>query len=84
MELLRKWKGAVPEDPEDARKRQLLEEYYMAREALRRSRVAFEAVSDPDLISACIYELNAAQSRCSYLLQRLRELGAEETVGTIH
>ena len=83
MELLRKWKGTVPEDPEDARKKKLLEEYYEAREALRRSRVAFEAVSDPELISACIFELNAAQSRCSYLLQRLREIGAEEPVGTV-
>ena len=83
MELLRKWKGAVPEDPEDARKKKLLEEYYEAREALRRSRVAFEAVSDPELISACIFELNAAQSRCSYLLQHLREIGAEEPVGTV-
>jgi hypothetical protein len=51
---------------------------------LRRSRAAFEAVSDPDLISACIFDLNAAQSRCSYLLQRLREMDVEELVGMIH
>ncbi len=84
MERLRRWMGTIPEDPEETRKKKLLEEYYQAREALRRSRVAFEAVSDPELISACIFELNAAQSRCSYLLQRLREIGVEEPVGTIH
>lgn len=84
MELLQKWMGKVPEDPEEARKKQLLEDYYRAREELRRSRAAFEAVTDPALISACIYDLNAAQSRCSYLLQCLRECGAEEPVGVIH
>ena len=84
MGLLQKWKGKAPEDPEEARRRQLLEDYYRAREELRRSRAAFEAVTDPALISACIYDLNAAQSRCSYLLQQLRENGAEEPVGVIH
>ncbi len=84
MELLRRWMGAKPEDPEETRKKKLLKEYYEAREALRRSRAAFESVSEPELISACIYDLNAAQSRCSYLLQKLRESDVEEPVGTIH
>ena len=83
MDLLQKWMGKDVENPEELRKKRLLEEYYQAREALRRSRAAFEAVSDPDLISACIYDLNAAQSRCSFLLKCLRDMGAEETVGTV-
>jgi hypothetical protein len=84
MELLQKWMGKAKEDPKTLQKKKLLEEYYEARESLRRSRAAFEAVSDPDLISACIFDLNAAQSRCSYLLQRLREMDVEEPVGMIH
>lgn len=84
MALLEKWMGKGPEDAEELQKKKLLTEYYAAREELLRSRAAFEAVTDPALISACIYDLNAAQSRCSYLLQCLRANGAEEPVGTTH
>lgn len=83
MVLLQRWMGKEEENPEELRRKRLLEEYYQAREALRRSRAAFEAVSDPDLISACIYDLNAAQSRCSFLLKCLRENGVEDAVGTV-
>ena len=84
MGLLHQWIGAAPEKQEDVQRKRLQEEYYRACEELRRSRAVFEAVTDPDLISACIYDLNAAQSRCSYILQRLREFEAEEPVGGIH
>lgn len=84
MGFLHQKMSTAPEKAKELQRKQLLEDYYRAREDLRRSRAAFEAVTDPELISACIYDLNAAQSRCSYLLQRLREIGMEEPVGSIH
>lgn len=73
MQILSRFMGKeTPTEAETARKK-LLEEYADAQRQLRRSRASFEAVTDPDLISACIYEVNAAQSRCSFLLGLIRE-----------
>lgn len=73
MQILSRFGAKENQDQEESRKKKLLDEYYAAQAQLRRSRAAFESVTDPDLISACIYEVNAAQSRCSFLLTRLRE-----------
>ena len=51
----------------------LLEEYWTAVARLREARAAFERVTDPDLISACVFEIGAAQTRCSYLMGVLKE-----------
>ena len=53
--------------------RQLLEEYYDTLVQLRQLRAAFQQVTDPELITACVYEMNAMQQRYSYLLQRIKE-----------
>ena len=53
--------------------RRLLEEYYDTLIQLRQVRAAFQQVTDPDLINACVYEMNALQRRYSYLLQRVKE-----------
>lgn len=34
----------------------------------------FNAVQDPDLIESYVYEINALQSRYSYLLRQMKEL----------
>ncbi|MBR5537000.1 MAG: DUF2508 family protein [Clostridia bacterium] len=51
----------------------LLGEYYDTLIQLRQVRAAFQQVTDPDLINACVYEMNALQRRYSYLLQRVKE-----------
>ena len=51
----------------------LLSEYYDTLIQLRQVRAAFQQVTDPDLINACVYEMNALQQRYSYLLQRVKE-----------
>ena len=51
----------------------LLEEYYDTLLQLRQVRAAFQQVTDPELINACVYEMNAMQQRYYYLLQRIRE-----------
>lgn len=58
---------------EDALERELRE----ARLQLRRAYDAFNLVSDPDLIDAWIYEINAWQARYSSLLKQRRELEPE-------
>ena len=51
----------------------LLDEYYDTLVQLRQLRAAFQQVTDPELITACVYEMNAMQQRYSYLLQRIKE-----------
>ena len=48
-----------------------------ARRQLRRAYDAFDLVSDPDLIDAWIYEINAWQARYSSLLRQRKELEPE-------
>ena len=51
----------------------LLEEYRDVLAQQKQVRAAFEQVTDPELISACVYEMNALQRRYSHLLQKIRE-----------
>lgn len=51
----------------------LLDEYYDTLIQLRHVRAAFQQVTDPELINACVYEMNALQQRYAYLLQRVKE-----------
>lgn len=51
----------------------LLEEYYDTLLQLRQLRAAFQQITDPELITACVFEMNAMQQRYSYLLQRIKE-----------
>ncbi len=50
----------------------LLEEYYDTLIQLKQLRAAFQQVTDPELINACVYEMNAMQQRYSYLLQQIK------------
>ena len=69
----------------------LLEEYYDTLLQLRQLRAAFQQVTDHELITACVYEMNAMQQRYTYLLQRIKEekltslrvLRKQKTPGTI-
>ena len=51
----------------------LLGEYYDTLIQLRQVRAAFQQVTDPDLVNACVYEMNALQQRYSYLLQKVKD-----------
>jgi len=52
---------------------ELLSSLYDAADAMRMARMRFENLTDPDLIDSCIYEINAAQARYSYLFAKARE-----------
>ncbi|MBR5389730.1 MAG: DUF2508 family protein [Clostridia bacterium] len=73
MQLLQKRKDAAEKRAQEVRSRQeLLTEYYDTLLQLRHVRAAFEQVTEPELISACVYEMNALQERFTYLIQRMK------------
>ena len=53
--------------------KRLLNEYYDTLIQLRHVRSVFQQVTDPELIKACVFEMNALQQRYTYLLQRVKE-----------
>lgn len=53
--------------------RELVEEYRKAVIKMNQARNAFENITEPGMIDACVFELNAARSNYSYLLSKLKE-----------
>jgi len=58
----------------------LLDELSAARAALRAAYFRFDNASEPELIDACIYEINAAQARCGYLIRLAKERGLSASI----
>ena len=70
-----------PLTEQETERLELEEELRHTREQLQRAFRAFNQVTDPDLIEAWNYEINAQQARYNYLLRQwktLEEGGAEE------
>lgn len=59
----------------DPRLQELFTELSDTRFALAQAYVRFNNTTEPELVDACIYELNALQSRYGYLLRRVKERG---------
>ena len=51
----------------------LVDDYFATLGKLRSLEHAFQSITDSELISACVYEINATQQRFAYLLGRLKE-----------
>ncbi len=62
----------ITEQEKQQENQRLLEEYYDVLVQLRHVRSVFQQVTDPELINACVYEMNALQQRYTYLLQRIK------------
>ena len=63
------------EDPNLRQEREeLLEGLARTRVQINQAYACFNRESDPDLIESYVFEINALQSRYSYLLRRVREL----------
>ena len=74
MQSLREFQVLKKQKQEKGREQErLLQEYRDTLFQLRQVRAAFQQVKDPDLINACVYEMNALQQRYSYLLQQIKE-----------
>ena len=63
-------------------RRQLVEGMKQTRDQLNYAYAQFNIYSDPDLVDACVYEINALQSRYSYFVRQVKQLDAarEEAV----
>lgn len=63
------------------------EEYSQLAECVRRTQqdlndayARFNVCSDPDLIDACTFEINALRCRYAYLIRRIKELEQDREV----
>ncbi len=61
--------------PEEEERQELLGQLKGTREQLKMARISFENASEPELVDASVYEINALQARYNYLLRRAREQG---------
>ena len=69
------------EDPAAQRERQeLMDGLAQTRVQINQAYACFNRESDPDLIESYVFEINALQSRYSYLLRRVRELEGTSAV----
>ena len=60
---------------QDPRMQSLFAELSDARFALAQAYTRFDNTTEPELVDACIFEINALQSRYSYLLRLIKESG---------
>ena len=65
------------ESQREENRRTLAESLTQTSKLIAQAYQGFNAVRDPDLIESYVYEINALQSRYSYLLRRLKELDGE-------
>lgn len=61
----------------------LFDELDSSRSALEGAYARFDASTEPELIEACVYEINAAQARYNYLLRLIKESGGEAAFRTL-
>ena len=61
----------------DGAMQELFNELSDMRAALEDAYMRFNMTSEPELVDACVYEINAAQSRYNYLLRIIKESGGE-------
>ena len=62
-------------------RRQLVEEMRATRAQLNHAYAQFNLYSDPDLVDACVYQINALQSRYSYFVRQVKQLDERENAG---
>ena len=69
------------EEAREEERRQLMEGMRAVRSQLNHAYAQFNFYSDPDLVDACVYEINALQSRYSYYVRQVKQLEAREGAG---
>ena len=60
----------------DEERRQLVEGMKQTRDQLNFAYAQFNTYTDPDLVNACVYEINSLQSRYSYFVRQVKQLEA--------
>lgn len=66
--------------PEQEERQALLDGLERTKVLIHQAYACFNRESDPDLIESYVFEINALQSRYSYLLKRVRELEEAEPI----
>lgn len=64
-------------DPREEERRALLEGLSRTRVLIAQAYSGFNTAGDPDLIESFVFEINALQSRYSYLLRRVKEMDGQ-------
>lgn len=64
--------------PRQEERRCLMEGVAQTRVQLSQAYAQFNLHSDPDLVDACVYEINALRSRYSYLVRQVKRLDEAE------
>ncbi|MBE6956026.1 MAG: DUF2508 family protein [Ruminococcaceae bacterium] len=59
---------------QSAERQELLQSLAATRVQITQAYCGFDSAQDPDLVESFVYEINALQSRYSYLLRRIKEL----------
>ncbi len=62
---------------QDDSMQELFNELSDMRGTLEDAYMRFNLASEPELVEACVYEINAAQARYNYLLRVIKENGGE-------
>ncbi len=65
-------------DPREAERQELINFMAKTRVELSQAYAGFNMQTDPDLVDSHVYEINALQSRYSYLVRRLKQLECQE------
>ena len=68
------------ESERERERRALLESLAQTRTLIAQAYSGFNTAHDADRIESYVFEINALQSRYSYLLRRVKELDGERTV----
>lgn len=74
MRKIRRFHRAVAHDDG---MQELFNELSDLRDALADAYTRFDTATEPELVDACVYEINAAQSRYNYQLRLIKERGGE-------
>ena len=61
---------------------ELFSELNDVRVSMLEAYMRFNETTEPELVDACIYEINAVQSRYGYLLRLIKEQGGEAALRT--
>ena len=69
--------------PEQEERQALLDGLERTKILIHQAYACFNQESDPDLIESYVFEINALQSRYSYLLKRVRELEESESLSAV-
>lgn len=64
----------TPPSSNELERKQLVEELSRTRILTNQAYSGFNNANDQDLIESFVYEINALQARCNYLLRRIKAL----------